>query len=467
MSDLQTIFNAIKAKQGRYNLLDSYYLGSQPTVYLTSRLREIFNGLDITFIENWCAVVVDACNERINLSGFESTDGGIKDLLAAAWDRNILANEASDIHTDAMVMGDCYAIAWQGEDKRAEVFYNDPRMVHVVYSAANPRKMAYAGKMFDGDDGKARLTLYYPDRLEYYTSSKAQKDLSTPNSFVADTAEGESGKAANPFGRVPVFHFKFNRHCNSDLVNVIPLQNGTNKLLVDMMVAAEFGAFNQRWVISQSDTSQLKNAPGQVWEIPAGDGQGQGAAVGQFESTDLTNYLDAIDRLSQAIGVISRTPKHYFFKQTGDPSGEALIAMEGPLNKKAQDRIDRFLPVWRDLAAFVCLIEGKTVDGRSITPVFTRPETIQPRTSAEITLVRTQSGTPLKTALRWEGKTPAEIQAMETDQEEQAAKSQTSLANALLDAEKRQKEKDLNPNLTPSPSPEGEGSKNGNGGVNG
>jgi hypothetical protein len=190
--------------------------------------------------------------------------------------------------------------------------------------------------------------------------------------------------------------------------------------------------------------------------------------VGQFQSTDLKNYFEAIDRLALAVGIITRTPKHYFYGQSGDLSGEALIAMEGPLNKKASDRIDHFRPVWKRLAAFVCEIEGVTVTPEEITPVFEKPETIQPKTQADIIKVQTEAGVPLRSTLRWSGMTETEIEAMEADQEAERKKNQASLGAALLEAE-RQARSAPSQNPSPNPSPfaaNGEGNKNG-GGMNG
>jgi hypothetical protein len=206
-----------------------------------------------------------------------------------------------------------------------------------------------------------------------------------------------------------------------------------------MMVAAEYGAFQQRWIISQGDTSGIKNAPGEVLDIAAGDGVGQDTSVGSFSSTDLDNYLKAISTLASAVGSITRTPKHYFFGQGGDPSGEALIAMEAPLNKKAADRIDRFRPVWKKLAAFICLIEGVAVDPVDITPDFQRPETVQPKTSAEIVKLNTDSGIPLETAVIRAGWPQQEIDAMLKVKEEADAKAEASLANSLVKAQQAMK----------------------------
>lgn len=449
-NDLKKAYDMIQAKRPKLDMFSNYYSGRQPVMYLTKRLREVFKGIDQVFTENWCSVVIDSVDERLNMTGFESDIVPVHAALKAAWERNQIALEASDVHSDALVLGEAYAVIWPGADGKAELFYNDPRLMHCLYQDANPRLMTMAAKLWTGDDGKAKLTLYYPDRLEYYTSTEKSENVSSAAAFQPDLSVSATGTAPNPYGIVPVFHFKINRKCQSDLTNVIPLQNGINKLLADMMVAAEYGAYNQRWVISGGGTLGLKNAPGEVWDLAAGDGAAQNTQVGQFESTDLKNYLDAIDRLSMAIGVISRTPKHYFFGQGGDPSGEALIALEAPLNKKAQDRIDRFYPVWQQVGIFICQIEGIAVTGENVSPQFEKPSTIQPRTQAEIIKLMVDSTMPLDTALTVAGWTEGEIETMNQIKDEAASKAQESMAGALAKAEQQMKTLPMPPGVVQS-----------------
>ena len=438
-TDLEKIWTGIQNKAPRYQKLEQYRRGNQPQVYLTARLREIFRGVDIQFNENFCGVVTDTLNDRIQLTGFKGPDDNTQNLLDEAWSRNMLEIESSDIHADAGTTGECYAIAWPDADtNKAEVYYNAPECVHVIYDGEHPRKIALAGKLFQDANEKSHITLYYADRLEYYISDKKLADIQEISAFRPDAEQSTNGRASNPYGKIPVFHFKTGKYCTSDLADVIPLQNGLNKLLSDMMVAAEYGAFQQRYIISESDTSQLKNAPNEIWSLPIG------SQAGQFTAADLKNYLDAIDRLSQAIGVISRTPKHYLYSQGGDPSGEALIALEAPLNKKAKNRIARFIPVWRDLAAFVCQIEGIAINPSDITPQFDEPETIQPVTESQIILNQINAGIPLITSLRWNGYSEAEIAVLEADQATAKAAQKASLASAMLEAERQARQAAMN-----------------------
>ena len=434
-TDLERAYQILSTKAPVYKKLFDYYDGNQPLMYTARRLEEIFRGLDAEFTQNWCSVVIDSAKDRINLYGFQIAESGLQQTLNELVHVNELLLEADDVHEAALVTGEAFVIAWPNDDNQPQAYYNDPRLCHVFYDPENPRKISFAAKWWVADDQTMRMTLYYPDRLEYYATRQKAENVNRAAAFEPM----EPPTATNPHGRVPVFHFRTQRRViKSDLKSTVPLQNGINKILADMMVAAEYGAFKQRYVISNADTKgKLRNAPNEVWDLPAGDGMGQQTQVGEFSATDLGNYLEAIDKLATALAAITRTPKHFFFSESSDPSGEALIAMEAPLNKKCQDRIDRFIPVWQDLAAFLLQLAGDTVRPQDITPLFDRPETIQPRTQAEITQIRTGSGVPLTTALRQEGWTKAELDEMAVDKAAEQAAAQTNLARVLLDAERR------------------------------
>jgi len=435
-SDLELAFAALQAKQNEYSTLWNYYDGNHPLVYSSKRLREVFRNLDVKFVENWCAVVIDAAFERLNLARF-SVAGN--DQAADALNRMFVETElnldSDDAHLAMLVTGEAFVIAWHGDDGPVEAFYNDPRLCHIQYDAENPRRKSWAAKWWAADDGHYRLTLYYPDRLEYYVTYKPVKTLDNFRVFVSD----DPPMADNPFGVVPVFHLRGSRRrVTGELGNVIYIQDAINKLFADMMVAAEFGAFKQRWIISNAATAKLKNAPWEIWDLPAGDGQGQQTQVGEFSETNLGLYLDAMNRLASSIAIITRTPKHYFYGQAGTPSGEALIAMEAPLNKKVNRYIERVTPVWRKVAAFMLQLSGSSVDPMAIEPIFDLPETVQPRTQADIRQLSVNAGMPLTTVLRdGEGWSDAQLEQMRQDRAQETADAQNSLAQALL-AQQRQ-----------------------------
>ena len=293
--DLKLAFEALNGKTIWYSTLMKYAEGDQPIVYSTERLRTTFQNINARFCQNWCSVVVNSVNDRLVLQGWDTGDETTNKLLSDLWSEQHLMIESDDAHWAALVTHESFIIVWPDEEtKQPEVYYNDPRLCHVFYKSENPRLKRFAAKWFIDEDKYCRMTLYYPDRLEYYRADKA----GTPSNAEAFIPENPSS-AANPYGVVPVFHLRMKRRSTAgELVDIISLQDAVNKLLADMMVAAEYGAFKQRWIISNSETSDLKNAPNIVWEIPAGDGIGQGSSVGQFEATDLGVFLTAIDKLA-------------------------------------------------------------------------------------------------------------------------------------------------------------------------
>jgi len=428
-TDLQKAYAYLTAKQVSYVMLWAYYDGNHPLVYSTERLEQVFRSIKGGFVENWCSVVVDSVLERLDLvtvgvANNDAATGVIENL----WMVTELDLDEESVHRAALVTGEAFVVAWKDEDKDIEAYYINPSLIHVQYDPENPRTKLWAAKWWEEESGHWQLTLYYPDRLEYYRTLKAEPPK-TANAFQPM----DDPQAENPTGIIPVFHFRRERRdCSSELQNVIPIQKAINKLLADMMISAEFGAMTQRWIISGGDTTKLKNMPGEIWDIPAGDGQSQPASVGQLNSTPFQNFLDAIDDLVGAVSAISRTPHHHFFGKGEVPSGEALIALEAPLNKKCNTYIKRFKSVWRQLAAFLLELAGTKVDANSITVGFARPETVQPKMQAEIRQMGTLTGIPLTTILRQEGWTGQQLEQLEKDKQDETANQQNSLAKALM-----------------------------------
>lgn len=418
-SDLEIAYKAIKAKRLRYDLLWAYYDGQHPLVYSASRLREIFKNLDAHFSENWCAVVVDTPLDRIHIERFSVTgQDTVTDSLARLWMDTGLALDAYDAHLCALVTGEAAIVAGLDEDGNVEAYYNDSRLIHVQYDPERPHVVRFAAKLWDDRDENGddywQMTLYYPDHFEYYIARKKELPV---NARAFELA----GSETNIYGVIPLFHLTRERRAlSSELQNVINPQDQLNKLLSDMMVAAEFGAYKQRYLISQaSPKAPLKNSPGMVWDIPASDGQGQPTSVGELNATELGNYIAALDRCANVIAAISRTPKHYFF-QTGDvPSGEALKAMESPLTKKVMRYEERFEPTWRALGAFLLQLANLgTFKPNDLDVVWTEPATETPLTEAQTAQTYTGAGMPLVTALRRQGWSETELEQLEQDKQD-------------------------------------------------
>jgi len=434
-NDLEIAFNALIIKKTVYDTLWRYYDGDHILKYSTERLQEVFGTKLAKFVENWCAVVVDTAWERLELLGFDvGTNIPAKARLAELWKVTEMDLDARTVHLSALVTGEAFVLVWPDSEDNIQAYYNDARLCYIRYDEENPRKKKWAAKWWRTDGGRYRLNLYYPDGIKYFTTEQ-MKQLPSAHGAFKPTEEAE---APNPYEQIPVFHFRRSRRAiTSELTtSILSMQDATDKLLTDLMITAEFGAFPQRFIISSADVTDLKNAPNEIWGIPAGDGVSQAAQVGQLAAAQLDNYVSGIAHVIGAVSSISRTPRHFFFGSTGQLSGEALIALEAPLNKKCERYTAGFGNTWQRVAAFMLRLDGTTVNPEEISVIWSPVETVQPRTTSEIRKIDVEAGIPLKTAVHRAGWTEAEIEQMDKDRAEEAASSSASLARALMEQQR-------------------------------
>jgi len=428
MSDLEKAFITLKGKNERIVMRNQYYEGDQPLVYSNKRLSDVFGGSFAKFNLNWCSVVVESTLDRIDLKGFDvvNANGETNKKLDMIWNKYHIELDAEEVHKDALITSESYVIAWKRPDGTIDVYPNKSSMCHIFYEPEFPKQKKFAAKWYFGTDEKWHITLYYRDRLEYYISSGKE----IPESVGSFKPTKKAAK--NPFEEIPVFHFR----CPGELEDLLTVQDAINKMFADMMVAGEFGAFKQRWIVSNSDTSQLKNKPGMVWELPGSDGTGEDTQVGEFTGEDLSKFWKAIDGLANYVAIKSRTPKYYLTEVGAGISGDALIAMEAPLVKKAEKRIKQFSVTWQELAAFLLKLDGITTDQANVVPLWSRVKSEQPLAETQAINFGVSSGLPLVTMLRRQGWTKVEIAQMLADSKDQQV-AQASMAKTMLEAARR------------------------------
>lgn len=436
MTDLDRAFTAIKNKRTNHDLAWQYYDGIQPLVYSTERLKEIFRDLSTRFNQNWCAVVIDSVLDRLTLKGFSIDDTKRQAELDRMWNEQHIELDADDIHTSCQVVGEAFVIV-ERDGEGIRMYYNDPRLCHAFYKAENPKDMEFCAKWWlDGDTN--RMILYYPDRIERYTAGKE------PQSSKAFQPDGDNFIEPHDYQKIPVVHFRNERRViKSAMSDAITIQDAVNKLFADMMVAAEFGAFKQRWAITNADTKSIKSRPGSLLTFPPSDGEGQATQVGEFQETNLGMFLDAIDRLAKSLSIITRTPKSYIMDTGAGVSGDALIAMESPLVKKCKSYKSAYSVTWKELAAFLLTLSGMPTDETEIVPVWDQIESVQPFAQAQTRKMNFDAGIPLVTQLRRDGWQETEIDQMNTDISD-AKQRETTMAAAILERLRVQQEQENN-----------------------
>lgn len=354
---------------------DDYYAGRHPMLYAGAKYRAAFGNLFAGFSDNFCGLVVDAVEERLDVEGFRM---GV-DLEADAdawrmWQRNGLDAWSQIAHTEALIKGQASVLVWADEDEpdRAEITIQDALEMAVAEDRCNHDRLA-ALKRWEEDDGSTCFTLYLPDSIEKWQTVAKGAPVGSGlfkvgrYNLVPREVPGEAWPLANPLGVVPVVPLVNRPRLRgagvSELAPVIPIQNALNKLFLDMLVAAEFAAYRQRYAVGleleiDPETGKAvepyQSGAGNLWaeENPA-------VKFGDFEVTDLGNYVKALETAIQHIASITRTPAHYLMGNAGSfPSGESLAATETGLTRKAE-RKQRFLGEgWEEIVRLGFLVEG-------------------------------------------------------------------------------------------------------------
>lgn len=115
-------------------LLDAYYEGEQPLSYMHPELIRRLDGRVRQVVINWPQLVVDALDERLDLTGFRLGGQQAADSeLWQIWQANRLDLHAEQAHVDALALGRAFAIVGTNEDDAATplVTVESPLDVHV------------------------------------------------------------------------------------------------------------------------------------------------------------------------------------------------------------------------------------------------------------------------------------------------------------------------------------------------
>lgn len=437
----------------RLRRYQAYYEGEHRLAFASKRFREAFGGLFSEYAENFCELVVDALEERLTVEGFRmGLDSGDGDPLEQEkadqdawriWQTNQLDAWSQSAHTTALVKEEAYALVspfpaeWPAENVPL-ITIEDPLEMIVERSASDRRKRLAGFKRWIDDDGRLVATLYLPGGIYKYVSKRKPRDDGRRAERIPwepRQVEGEEWPLPNPLEVVPIVPIvnrpRLNGTGRSELKSVVPVQDAVNKLVSDMLLAAEFGAFRQKYATNvpfeiDEETGKPKEpfkiAVDRLLVVEPNEAGEPEPRLGEFEQTDLAPYVKAIEQRIQHIASITRTPPHYLLGQAGSfPSGESLKATETGLVAKARRRMRYFGEDWEEVErlAFLALDDprAKAVDSETI---WQDPES---RTEGEhVDALLKLKTLDVPTEILWEkaGFTPQQVARMRSMREAEA-----------------------------------------------
>lgn len=412
---------------------EAYYVGKHPMQFATSKFRETFGYLFSEFADNWCGVVIDASLERLAVQGFrfgaDATYEGDKDAWAI-WQANDLDADSVVAHLEAIKTGSAFVIVDGGDPPLITV--ESPLEVTVAFAPGSMHRRVAALKRWRDERNYLHATLYLPEGTYRFVSEDAIADGSTKIEWVPD----DPPSVSNPFGSiVPVLPLVNNPSMigggRSDLHPVIDIQNAINKLCTDMVVASEYASFRQRWATgveipkdpvtglpNEAAVGRFLSSVSRMWVVDDDKAQ-----FGDFNVTDLSNYVRAIEMLIQHLAAQTRTPPHYLTSGLGQwPSGDSLKASEVGLVAKVKRKQLDFSDTWEEAMRLAFLALGDQQRARAIDAevIWADPEFRSEGERVDALVKMRTLGVPLEALWsRW-GASPQEIQRWRTMQEREA-----------------------------------------------
>ncbi len=366
------------ARQTDMALFDDYYHGRHRMTFHTARVLGAFG---VTFRDlrmNYCGVVVDALNERLEVQGFRiGQDQTAADAAWSIWQANRLDALFARGTRSGLTKAEFSLSVWVTKSGEPRIAVEDGSEVFVATNPGDPHDRRAAFKRwYDEDDRRLYAIVYLADGIYWFRSAQTDAPMGAqlgelppgfgkgggagpkikggaPASGVKWEKYGDPWPIPNPVCVVPVVPLPNKPDIfgvgESELAAICPIQDAINTNIVNVMLAGQFAAFRQRTATNvRLEIDKATGKPKSPWQIdiasvltapPPENGEPE-TKFGDLAQSDLSGYISLHEGYVQGIATVSRTPPHYFLGQSGNfPSGESLRSAEAGLTFKARDRL--------------------------------------------------------------------------------------------------------------------------------
>lgn len=430
MFDLMHALHEMAEHEPDYRAAVSYYEGTAPEFFASARLRRRLQAGSKHFRVNLAKTPVDVIVDSLSIASVSVIDNpSASTLLNQILTDNEMEEEIPNLLKRTCEYGDGYLIVWPGDDPddpKVEMFFNDALTCRAIYDEEDPRLVRFVIKRFVTNDKRVRANLLYADRIEKYICSVGgnEKRWSDWSRYLDDDMDDDAVEGAgawpipNPYGEVPVFHFRTDRPYGVPLhKDAYGPQDGVNKLIVTLMSTVDYSGYPQRYALTDAgveddeetdfnsnwlgddaqatrhttDTSTLKSGPGELWYMHGTK------SVGQFSVADPKAFLDPLEVLVRLMAQTTTTPLHYFDPSGDRPSGESLRVANKPKDDKVKHLHRGLGATMKKALAFalkVAGIENAVIDLQWDNPSKTDDSDGWATTSAKIA-----AGVPVRQAL--------------------------------------------------------------------
>jgi len=315
---------------------------------------------------NYCSVIVDMMAGRLAVTEINSKNDEDSDWINQTMERNNFQSKQGEWFRGAIRDGESFVLIdpqtafWSSEPafdgySGVVVIYDDMTSLRVwackVWAVLESSDVSSDAEDL-GEEDIVYLVVYQEDRITYWKGGSGSQTVEKVNVEEGALKILEEGNGyVWELGLIPLVRFgnkrdNYTSYGESELRCIIPLQDIVNGTLYDMMMASKLSAFKIYWSKGM-EIDKDGIVPGSVINLVLKDSSGnvltniddaaakflQAVEVGEFGTTDMSQYTNQLDKLEREISQVSATPV-YGVSTSGSMSGDALRQIEvGLMNK--------------------------------------------------------------------------------------------------------------------------------------
>lgn len=378
-----------RRRPGIQDNLDAYR-GKHALQFASPEFASYFADRFDGFADNWCAPVIQATTERMNVLGIRLGGPSLKadEDLSRVWKVNNAERGSSEAFVVGLAASRVFALVWgnPADEDTPRITWEHPSNCVVAYDA-DTGEPAAALKLWT-DESTEFATLYLPDAVWKFQRRTGAGNLSLvlPATYGGgweprQPASDDTWPIPNPMGEVPVTEYRnqdlLDDRPMSDIEGVSAMQAAINLVWAYLLNGLDFATLPQRVVTgAEMPKVPVLDENGQVvgsrpidlnllaqdrvlW-IPSKD-----AKTSEWSAANLEAFDKTLDRAVNHVSAQTRTPPHYLVGKMANLSADALTASETGQVAKAGERVTYFTPSQRRVYRHIALAQGQTAKAKA------------------------------------------------------------------------------------------------------
>lgn len=362
------LWKKLRAERPEIDKFNHWFDDEQPKPEVKKECNEAYQRLLDMASENWAGMIVTAPAERLRINGMRF-DGDSEGPAWDIWQANGMDSDSDQVHLDALISGRApvMVVADDASPVGVSITPEDPRETIVLYAPGGRRVRVAALKTWVDLDNRSHAAVWTAGQFLQGVSKHASMH-STP--YLDDVSNWDWAEVETGPAEVPVIELHANartgRPGRSEMAPHLRALRSINLLGFDLLLAAEFAAYRQRWVTGLELDEDEAGNPKQPFRSGVDQlfvGEDADIKFGEFGESNLTNYIKAIEYRVGALAARSKTPAHYVATSISNVSADTIRALESGLVAKCERHQRAFGEAWESVMRLALSLTGYSGGG--------------------------------------------------------------------------------------------------------